>query len=140
MFSQSRGIFIGLNSNPWVLRKTPAFQSYGQGMMRAQRENGDELPSCFLERRRLGCPLPRAIRVRAQRPHHVAVGEYRLRAKSRSAVMSTLPPKANIHRRELDVRLVKADTPFARCLGDYSREDAKGCNAFPAKRCSGGRE
>jgi hypothetical protein len=25
---------------------------------------------------------------------------------------------------------------FPRCLGDYSREDEKGCNAFPARQCS----
>jgi hypothetical protein len=35
---------------------------------------GDELPNCFLERRRLGRPLPCAIRLRAQRSDHMAVG------------------------------------------------------------------
>jgi hypothetical protein len=42
---------------------------------------GDELPNSFLERRRLGRPLPCAIRLRAQRSDHMAVGvwsrEYR---------------------------------------------------------------
>ena len=27
-------------------------------------------------------------------------------------------------------------SPHFRTLGDYSREDEKGCNAFPARRCS----
>ena len=35
---------------------------------------GDELPNFFLERRRLGRPLPCAIRLRAQRSDHMAVG------------------------------------------------------------------
>src|SRR5262249_20188289 len=58
--------------------------------------------------------------------------------------MSALPPKADIHRGELGVRFVKADTaslnrsPRSR---DVSRifipAKMKGCNAFPAKRCSG---
>ena len=34
---------------------------------------GDELPNSFLERRRLGRPLPCTIRLRAQRSDHVAV-------------------------------------------------------------------
>jgi hypothetical protein len=38
-----------------------------------QLENGDELPNCFLERSRLGRPLPCAIRLRAQRSNHMAV-------------------------------------------------------------------
>jgi hypothetical protein len=56
--------------------------------------------------------------------------------------MSTLPPKADIHGRELDVRfarrapLVLIDHFVRARLGDYSREDGKGCIAFHAKRCS----
>jgi len=45
-------------------------------MMRLRSVNwggGDELPNCFLERRRLGRPLPCAIRLRAQRSDHMAV-------------------------------------------------------------------
>ena len=42
--------------------------------MRSVGENRDELPNCFLERRRLGCPLPCAIRLRTQRSDHMAVG------------------------------------------------------------------
>ena len=41
--------------------------------MRSVGENRDELPNCFLEHRRLDCPLPRAIHLRAQRPDHMAV-------------------------------------------------------------------
>ena len=37
-------------------------------------EDGDELPNCFLERRRLGCPLPCAIHLRTKRSDHMAVG------------------------------------------------------------------
>jgi hypothetical protein len=37
---------------------------------------GDELPNCFLERRRLGCHLPCAIRLRTQRSDHMAVGAW----------------------------------------------------------------
>jgi hypothetical protein len=39
------------------------------------RENRDELPNCFVGRRRLGCSLPCAIRLRAQRPDHMAVAK-----------------------------------------------------------------
>ena len=39
----------------------------------ANSENGDELPNCFLERSRLGCPLPCALRLRTQRSNHMAV-------------------------------------------------------------------
>jgi len=38
-------------------------------------ENGDELSNCFLGRRWLDCPLPCALRLRTQRPDHLAVGE-----------------------------------------------------------------
>jgi hypothetical protein len=58
--------------------------------------------------------------------------------------MSALPPKTDIHRRELayglcqrQASLVLIDHFVRARLGDYSREDAKGCNAFSAKRCSG---
>jgi hypothetical protein len=42
----------------------------------SQLENGDELPNCFLERSRLGRPLPCAIRLRTQRSDHMAVGQH----------------------------------------------------------------
>ena len=38
-------------------------------------ENGDELPNRFLGRRWLDCPLPCALRLRTQRPDHLALGE-----------------------------------------------------------------
>jgi hypothetical protein len=41
--------------------------------VRSQLENGNELPNCFLERSRLGRPLPCAIRLRTQRSDHMAV-------------------------------------------------------------------
>src|SRR5215472_4296938 len=37
-------------------------------------ENGDELSNCFLGRRWLDCSLPCALRLRTQRPDHMAVG------------------------------------------------------------------
>ena len=43
--------------------------------MLSQLENGDELPSRFLERSRLGRPLPCAIRLRTQRSDHMAVNQ-----------------------------------------------------------------
>ena len=43
---------------------------------------GDELPNCFLERRRLGCHLPCTIRLRAQRSDHMAVGVWSSRLRS----------------------------------------------------------
>ena len=48
---------------------------HGKGTKRSvDWENGDELPDCFLERGRFGCPLPCAIRLRTQRSDHMAVG------------------------------------------------------------------
>jgi hypothetical protein len=44
---------------------------------------GDELPNCFLERRRLGHPLPCAIRLRTQRSDHMAVGVWSSRVPFR---------------------------------------------------------
>jgi hypothetical protein len=41
--------------------------------MLSHLENGDELPNCFLERSRLGRPLPCAIRLRTQRSNHLAL-------------------------------------------------------------------
>src|SRR5437763_256559 len=49
-------------------------QTHWRGMTRSVNwENGDELPSCFLERGRLGCALPCSIHLRAQRSDHMAV-------------------------------------------------------------------
>src|SRR5215813_12582955 len=81
----------------------------------SQLENGDELPSCFLGRRRLGCPLPCAIRLRTQRPDHMAVAktvlirqlvntpaegasDFHLATRADVQSMSALPPKADIRR------------------------------------------
>jgi hypothetical protein len=49
----------------------------------SQLENGDELPNCFLERRRLGRPLPCAIRLCTQRSDHMAVIDVRFTPVSR---------------------------------------------------------
>jgi hypothetical protein len=38
-------------------------------------ENGDQLPNCFLGRHRLGCSLPRTVRLRPERSDHMAVGK-----------------------------------------------------------------
>ena len=50
---------------------------------------GDELPNCFLERRRLGRPLPCAIRLRAQRSDHMAVGVRSSRVPFRRSFRAT---------------------------------------------------
>jgi hypothetical protein len=57
--------------------QTLGVQSDGRGMIECSVswENGDELPNCFLGRRRLGRPLPCTIRLRTQRSDHMAVGE-----------------------------------------------------------------
>ncbi len=47
----------------------PAAATPGAG---SELGEGDELPNCFLERSRLGRPLPCAIRLRTQRSNHVA--------------------------------------------------------------------
>jgi hypothetical protein len=70
------GIMFTLCSHRQV-HQTPGVQSHRRGMMGLRSVNwgeGDELPNCFLERRRLGRPLPCTIRLRAQRSDHMAVG------------------------------------------------------------------
>ena len=52
-------------------------------------ENGDELPSRFLERSRLGRPLPCAIRLRTQRSDHMAVGWDGMQTQIRNANLLT---------------------------------------------------
>jgi hypothetical protein len=69
------------------LHQTPDFQWHGRGMGTASLSQlggeGDELPNCFLERRRLGHPLPCAIRLRTQRSDHMAVGVWSSRVPFR---------------------------------------------------------
>src|SRR5262245_7983419 len=71
-----------------------------------------------------------------------ALGQKQTLGKVR--LMSALPPKADIGTQPPDVRFVpKADIAslngsprWWRCPGDYSREDAKSCDAIPARRFS----
>ena len=71
------GIMFTLCSHRQGVHQMPDVQSHRRGIVRLRSVNwgeGDELPNCFLERRRLGRPLPCAIRLRAQRSDHMAVG------------------------------------------------------------------
>jgi len=69
-------IVKGSDSWIWIFRRLNAGPPHGRNdWVLSQLENGDELPNCFLERSRLGRTLPCAIRLRAQRSDHVAVGE-----------------------------------------------------------------
>jgi hypothetical protein len=74
MFSVVKGVkLVDLNFLPLKRR---LFKPHGRGLMRLRSVNwggGDELPNCFLERRRLGRPLPCTVRLRAQRSDHMAV-------------------------------------------------------------------
>src|SRR5215469_3415293 len=66
------------------VHQTPDVRSHGRGMMRLRAVNwgDDELPNCFLERRRLSCHLACAIRLRTQRSDHMAVGVWSSRVRS----------------------------------------------------------
>jgi hypothetical protein len=72
MFCSVKGVqLVDLDFPP--LKRLP-FKRMDKGWCAlSQLENGDELPSCFLGRSRLGRPLPCAIRLRTQRSNHVAI-------------------------------------------------------------------